>query len=132
MHAWKRAKEAYLRDNPPMAFEILLGTAVAAGGYVYSTPDLFIIAFPVYFDEYGRMVHSDDEGDTWFVHLAALSGEVRAASSHKRPTEAMKRFLNLAPYALPFVAWHRHGKPKVHRYTWNQLEARIADQLLHT
>lgn len=85
----QQAAEAWLRWNPGGDFTALLAGYLARG-FVYSGDDAFILAMP-------------QNDDTWFVHLAA---------------GRLGRFLALAPYRLPFVAWQRRGGGQVRRYRW--------------
>ena len=52
--------------------------------------------------------------DTWFVYLAA--GNV-----------PMKRYLELAPNRLEYVAWHRQKaeEPVLKIWSWNQFEEKV-------
>lgn len=114
MYAWQKAAEEFARIAPGKDFSALLGHCIREGAYVWSTPTEFILAMPVSIRE-GRLVH-DDAGDTWFVHLAAcLNG-----------SNGTKRFLELAPFRLPWVAWNRHGR-ELKRYRWSRV-ARLAER----
>jgi hypothetical protein len=125
-YAWQRAKEAWEDQHTGIAFEDLVGRYISEGGYVYSAPDLFVLAMPVRKSTDGRCVHDDEEGDAWFLKLAALSSEASQEVKRIGPTELLARFMKLAPYALPYVIWERQRSNRLHRYKWDQLEARFA------
>lgn len=112
-HPFKLADEALRRGGFNGSLSALLGHYIRTGGYVWSSPTEFILACPVRIDAAtGTMTHTDDNPDTWFVHVAAsgIGGAVR-------------RFLSLAPYTLPFVAWHRgaKGDSRLRRYPWRSV-----------
>lgn len=54
-------------------------------GYVYASPECIILAEP--------------QGDTWFIQFVI-------------GTNGLKRFLELMPYELPYVAWEKGLKKK--------------------
>ncbi|TXH58941.1 MAG: hypothetical protein E6Q97_01000 [Desulfurellales bacterium] len=117
MYAWQKAAEEFARIAPGKDFAALVGHCVAQGAYVWSTPTEFILAMPVSIRD-GQPVH-DDAGDTWYVHLAALLNG----------TKGPNRFLELAPFRLPWVAWNRHGGP-LKRYRWARV-ARLSERNHH-
>lgn len=124
MYAWQIAKEKWERDNPGKSFENLLGGYIKEGCYVWSAPTEFCLAAPVRIDEDGRIFHDPDNGDTWFVHLAA-----RTDLGNLRAGEALLPFIERAPYMLPFVAWHRRNG-RLHRWAWEDF-LRHLNPLLH-
>lgn len=79
----EQAKMVYLNDPEcNRVFEADLAEYLK-NGYVWSSPTEFIMARPTH--------------DAWFVHLAAGKG-------------ALRRFLDLMPFELPFLEWERKGK----------------------
>ena len=84
-------------------------------GYVWSGGDCFIVGRPVprellgHADEF--IAWDKEVSDVWFVWLA--SGE-----------RALHRFLEVAPFKLPYVAWHRNklSKEKLKVWSWDQYE----------
>ena len=89
----QQAAAVWRRWNPSGAFTALLAGYLTRG-FVYSGDDAFILAMP-------------QNDDTWFVHLAA--GDPR-------------RFQQLAPYRLPWIAWQRRGGGPVRRWSWERFE----------
>lgn len=89
--AWQR-----ISDSGEAGFAAMIG-AFLRTGFVYAGDDAFILAQP-------------QNGDTWWVHLAA--GD-------------LTRFLDLAPYPLPWVAWQRKGTGKVHVWSWENFRKHI-------
>tara|TARA_Y100000004_G_scaffold75152_1_gene84436 strand:- start:113 stop:478 length:366 start_codon:yes stop_codon:yes gene_type:complete len=84
--------------------------------YVWSGKDAFIMGRPmpkskVKEEAASRTTYSLAESDTWFVWRGA--GKF-----------ALKRFLEVAPFKLPYVAWHRRGD-KLKIYTWEDYEKKV-------
>jgi len=111
MLPWQIAKDYWQAHNPCQPFEVLLGRYVSGGGYVWSSPDFFILGFKARIEVAGKP-EQDMDGDAWFVHLAA-------SAPGKRGVDCLKEFMRLAPEPLPFVAFHRRGDWKVYR--WDRL-----------
>lgn len=81
-----------------------------AKGYVYSGEDAFIMARTLRVDQIEQWNDLDSvhiEPDCWFVFLAAGKGSIH-------------RFQELAPFELPFIAWHRRGSSKPKIYRWDK------------
>ncbi len=95
----EQAAAAWRRWNPTGDFTALLAGYLTRG-FVYSGDDAFILAMP-------------QNDDTWFIHLAA-----------GKPA----RFLELAPFRLPWVAWQRDGRGPVRRWSWARF-ARLVKSL---
>lgn len=99
----EQAADFYLRTGQPRTFREDL-EAHLLNGYVFSTPDCFLMARPVssraditvLADPFHTFDH--DEHDTWLVWLAAGS------------MVSVKKYLTDPPYALPQVAWARHNR----------------------
>lgn len=109
---WQIAKEYWQENNPCQPFEVLLGKYISNGGYVWSSPDFFILGFKAVIESVGEP-RPDSEGNAWFIHLAATS-------PRKRGVSFLSEFMRLAPEPLPFIAFHRRGKWKVYR--WEKME----------
>lgn len=93
-----KAKELYDQCGIDMNADI---AAYAAHGYVFITPDSFLL---------GKAVNSKSEAhpaDQWNVENPD-AWYVRSALN----TLGLKKFLKLVPYPLPFVCWTRHLKNK--------------------
>lgn len=113
-HAWRIACRTWRQLGGRGSFMHLVNRYIRQGAYVIAHPDLFILAAPVRWED-GRMVHDDAEPDTWFIHMAAL-GPDRSV----RFGEAIARFMQVAPFMLPSVAWERR-KRSIRRYSWDSL-----------
>lgn len=122
--AWQVAKVKYEADHPGKSFERLLGAYIAQNGFVWSSPKSFLLAAKVQVREDGH-VEQSDQGDTWFVHLAALTHPAQEAR------EMLREFLRLAPHPLPWVAWHRAKSPGLHRYPWSRVEQLSRNPVTH-
>jgi len=72
-------------------------------GYVFNTPDLFILARQISIDWTDEEIldpwQSDPQGSVWHVWLYA--GD-------------MKAIAKLIPYKLPYITFHRAGKLKTY------------------
>lgn len=86
------ACRCWLEWNPGGDFAALVAGYLAKG-WVYSGDECFILA--------------QAQGDQWYIHLAA--GRI-------------DRFMELAPFKLPFVAFDRKCMGKARRYSWNRVE----------
>lgn len=86
-------------------------------GYVWSGSDCFIMGRPVPHDclaQADEFVAWDrDVCDVWFVWLGA-----------GQRARALQRFLEVAPFKLPYVAWHRKkkGVETMKVWTWKQYD----------
>ena len=82
-------------------------TAYLNHGYVFSLPDVFVMAKPVPSDMIDNgVLESDDffkpgECDTWYVHLAA---------------GRLSRLFSLSPFHLEYVCFQRFGSVKIYRF----------------
>lgn len=113
--AWEIARDAWRAGGATRPFGELLANYLRGDGYVVSFPDVFILAIPVRFN-FGDCVSASDEPDTWLIHLAAATPEFLAKGRHP-----VSQFLRLAPFRLPFAAWHRHGQGPLRRYSTDRL-----------
>lgn len=82
-------------------------------GYVFCTPDRFLLAKPVR-SSIGEADWSPDDPDCWYVHYAAGHG-------------ALQWFMRQTPYPLPFIGWMRNkGKnDRFRTYPTNLLCAKL-------
>lgn len=112
--AWQIARETWIRDGGS-GFGELLANYLIEGGYTVAFPEFFILAMPVEWRD-GGMVSGTQSPDTWFIHLAAMTPEWLSKGVH--PVAA---FLRLAPFRLPFAAWHRRGQGILRRYSTQRL-----------
>jgi hypothetical protein len=84
-------------------------------GFVYSGADAFIMARPIERSQlqwWNDWHYTPNKPDTWFVFLAAGEGN-------------LARFQQLAPYKLPYIAWHRRENRKPHVYDWTKFERKL-------
>lgn len=110
MLAWQEAKKEHERWSKK-PFEALLGEYIAAGRYIYCTPEAFILAFPAVIRD-GLPEQAAAQADTWFVRLGATNEGCRDVLT------PLGIFMGIAPFTLPFVAWYRRGSTRIHRYPW--------------
>lgn len=99
--------EAYAADGA--RFSDLLQWFLAHGT-VYSDANTFIMARP-----WHPSVGAFDPvrtPDTWLIYLAASNG-----------VTPLRRFMELAPFPLPCVAFHRRGVMR--GYTWQRLAKKL-------
>jgi hypothetical protein len=89
--------------SPDVLFTVPLEAHLQTG-YVFNTPELFIMARRISTDWPEDCILdpwlTNPEGDAWHVWLYA--GEILAIPP-------------LIPYFLPYVTFHRKGKFKIHR-----------------
>ena len=84
-------------------------------GYVWSGADSFIVGRPIPRDALEQadefIAYDKKISDVWFVWLAAGKG-------------AFARFLEVAPFKLPYVAWHRNKgeNQKLKVWSWDQYD----------
>ena len=109
MKPWQEAKRWQMK-NSETSFEVVLADYMN-NGYVVNGPDAFIMGKPVLWSE-GSMYGGDVEPNCWLVQLAAGKG-------------ALKRFLEVAPFKLEYVAWHRHGGERYRIYKWEKYEHKV-------
>jgi hypothetical protein len=96
-------------------------------GFVHCTPDVMILARPVYWADGVRSIVSfgrvtpPDEADTWLVWMAAVADGRQFVGDH----ETLPQYaLRLAPYWLPQVAWHRvrDRETRIRCYRWEAVQ----------
>tara|TARA_R100001510_G_C7646294_1_gene203605 strand:- start:1649 stop:2032 length:384 start_codon:yes stop_codon:yes gene_type:complete len=96
--------------NSPRSFEEDVAFYVNEG-WVYSGQEAFIMGRPICTRDIDfaldyKFKYKVETWDCWFVYLAAGKGIVR--------------FFNIAPFALPKIAWHRRDKDKANIYEWSK------------
>lgn len=84
--------------------------------YVWSGDDAFIMGRPmprskIESEAATTTTYPLEECDTWFVWRGAGEG-------------ALARFLEVAPFKLPYVAWHRRGD-QLKIYKWKTYERKV-------
>ena len=84
--------------------------------YVWSGDDAFIMGRPMPKEKVAeecalKTTYPVDDCDTWFVWLG--SGK-----------SALKRFLEVAPFKMEYVSWHRNGA-QLKIYKWKDYERKV-------
>ena len=92
--------------------------------YVWSGDDAFVMGRPMPKEKVAeecthKTTYPIEDCDTWFVWLG--SGNGHKNHGHK---SALKRFLEVAPFKLEYVAWHRRGA-KLKIYKWKTYERKV-------
>lgn len=95
------ARECWNALEGTGSFDGLVAWCLACG-YVYAGEDAFICARPWKIG--GGLFEPCENPNAWLVFLAAGPKGM-----------GVRRFVNLAPYRLEWVAFHRRGKPRVYR-----------------
>lgn len=115
----ERMAAVYLNEPCRNTFQDDLA-AHLIGGYVFSTPDLFMMGRSVNsratYEEITDPCYRFDEGecDCWWVHAAALRGSddnLREAVFQN----VLTIFLRLEPYRLPIIGWERDNRPRFYK-----------------
>jgi hypothetical protein len=110
MTPWQKAKAWHEEHNSTETFEQLLGWHLSAG-VVYSTPDAFMLARQVSWDEERQEVAINDDApvNAWLVELAAGNAD------------AFGRFMRVVPRPQPWVLWSRRGESRIRAFRWDNL-----------
>lgn len=95
--------------RPDVKFSDVL-TWFLAHGTVYSDAHTFLLARP--WQSGVGVFDGAPRPDTWLIYLASTNG-----------VTPLRRFLELAPFPLPNVAYQRRGELRV--YSWNRLEYKL-------
>jgi len=112
MTPWQRAKQWQDQHDPTANFGELLG-AHLSGGYIWSTPQVFMLASEERWNVEDRQFESG-ESNCWFVRLAGAIGHANAIGE----------LLRVAPHPHDYVAWcRRGGLPRV--YSWEKLTRNV-------
>jgi hypothetical protein len=82
-------------------------------GYIWSRPDLFMLAKNVYWNEQSQIIEEREKSNAWFVELAATDESSNPA----------RELLRIAPFPHEWVIWRRRGQLKV--YKWNRLRKKL-------
>jgi hypothetical protein len=111
MSPYETIKALYDLRPEPQPFEAYVRGHLERG-FVFSTPDFFIMGLPTTKEWLRSKGHSDTslKADTWFIF--AMAGDTSKAWS-------------ILPYELPFLAWERdrpHGK-ELHIYPIQRIRA---------
>ena len=96
-------------EKSPRSFEEDL-TAHFYHGYVYSTPEYFLMARPVWSGASQENINDVHRAfppalwDTWYIYAFALRDDQGLQG-------LVKNLLTHMPFYLPLVAWERSGEP---------------------
>ena len=110
MKPWEEAAQ-WLAENNGQPFGEMLEHYLNHG-YVWSSNTEFILGKTVWVED-GKLSFDHPEPNAWYVQLAAGKG-------------AIGRFLELAPFPLPYVVWQRRGNnDNYHIYTWEKYQRKV-------
>jgi hypothetical protein len=115
MTPWQLAKK-FQDEHCVATFEDVLGRHLS-GGYVWSTPDVFMVAREEHYDEQREELSIDRNAapNCWFIELAA-------SANHTNP---VREFMRVAPWPHKYAAWCRRGEMRVKAFNWNKLIKKI-------
>jgi hypothetical protein len=82
-------------------------------GYIWSMPNLFMLAKEVYWDSDKKEISKDDKPNAWFVGIGSTK------DSHN----PVKELIQKAPHPLEWVVWMRRNQYKA--YKWKYLAAKV-------
>ena len=107
-----QAADWYRSCNPEFSFERLIEWYMNHGT-VYSDDQTFVLARPWDINlDVDSLFAPIDRPNTWLIFLAAING-----------VSPLGRFMDLAPFPLPYVAFHRRGVLRA--YTWEALDCKL-------
>jgi hypothetical protein len=115
MTAWQLAKQ-FQDEHCVETFEDVLGRHLA-GGVIVSSPQLFICAREIHWDEErGEPSLAEPlDPNCWFVELAAGIGR----------TNVLRDLLRALPHPQKWLAWCRRGEMRVRVFNWNKLSNKL-------
>lgn len=116
MLPWQLAKKWHDKMCKGVTFEEVLGSFLH-DGYVWSGRTEFVLARETKW-EGGSMYAVAVQPNCWLVHLAAAAGG----------GNPFKRFLQLAPHPLEYVAWQRRGGKRFHVYRWEKFKRKLGGE----
>jgi len=108
---WQRARKWYDSQSPETPFEALLAEYMSEG-IVWSSPTEFLLARECLWEDGTMYKGSEIRRNCYFIHLA--SGD-----------KPFKRFLEIAPRRLHWVAWQRRGREDYHVHKWEAFKRRV-------
>lgn len=109
----------YLNEDCRNSFQDDLA-AHLVGGYVFSTPDLFIMGRSINssatYEEITDPCYRFEEGecDCWWVHAAAVRGSDNHLRQAVNPS-TVAHFLRFEPYPLPLIGFERNNRPRFYK-----------------
>lgn len=87
-----------------------------SGGLVHVTPDVFLLAHEVHWDDSKQQIQFDNENTTaWFVELAAS----------RMPHGAIREFMRIAPRRQKWCLWKRRNEERIRSFEWDKLEQKV-------
>jgi hypothetical protein len=84
-----------------------------ARGLVWSTPDCFMLASEVRYD---NEQICGGEPNAWFVELGA------ATEACANP---VREFMRVAPWEHEYALWRRNNEPRVRAFSWDKLKRKV-------
>lgn len=122
MTALDKVRSLYTASSPRTFEEDL--TAHFAHGYVFSTPEYFLMARPVWHEASQEAINNVWKAfhpvlwDAWYVYAFALRDDQGLQG-------LVKNLLTHMPFYLPLVAWERSGGP-LHFHSTDRLIQKYA------
>lgn len=113
MIAWQIA-EQWHKDHSTEDFSDRIGWNLSCG-YVWSSPEIFMLAQQVRYNEQTQEVSDDGEANCWFIELAAAADR----------TNAVSRLFDLLPHPMPWVCWRRDNGFNIKAYRWDHLSRKV-------
>jgi hypothetical protein len=114
MLPWQKAKQWHDQHVSTETFEELLGWYLSHG-FVWSTPQVFLLARECYWDATREEISDEGERNAWFVELAASAG-------HANP---VGEFLRIAPHPHQWALWCRHNQFEIRAHDWAKLAKKV-------
>ena len=103
-----KVRELYTEHSPRTFAEDV--TAHMQHGYVFSTPEYFMMARPVWSEATQESINNVWKAfnpvlwDAWYIYAFALREDGGLAG-------LVKKLLTHIPFYLPLIAWERSGQP---------------------
>jgi hypothetical protein len=105
MTSWQKAHAWAMRHGiTPAEWKQKLEQALLGGGYVFVTPDDFMVA-----------ERTEHEGEpAYFIYMALGTGR-----------DTLRRLGRYFPEPLPWVLWHRRNEPRLRAFRWDKLAKKV-------
>lgn len=114
MLAWQLA-DRWLKTYSTETIEQTLNRYFA-DGLMHVTPDVFLLAKEVCWDDKNKRINFDDTpANAWFVELAAS----------RMPTGAIREFMRVAPRSHKWCLWRRRNEERVRCFEWDKLKQKV-------
>jgi len=116
MTPWQKAQKWQGENDATIEFSDLVAKHLL-GGYVWSTPQVFLLASEARWDAEKRSFETGDP-NCWFVRLAAAAGHANAVGE----------LLRVAPHPHEYVGWFRRNQFEPRIYRWNSITRKVKGQ----